>query len=182
MDDSARQYLVDELQKNRERTLALIEPLTTEQWNFKPEADRWSINQVVEHVVTVETRVMGFVQQKAEGTPETGKRSQVEDAMLIAVVPDRSTRRQAPEMANPSGKWPDREVLAQFENIRAQTCEFTALNTKNLREFFQPHGAFGELDCYQWMMLLALHGERHARQIEEVQASPGYPKTAAATA
>jgi hypothetical protein len=182
MEHSARQFLLDELQKNRDRILALVEPLTPEQWNFKPAEDRWSIHQVLEHVVTVETRVIGFVQEKAKGVPEPNKRSPVEDAALLDAVLDRSTRRQAPEMAVPRGQWPNAEVITEFRNARDKSSNFVAANTANLRQFFQPHGAFGEIDCYQWMILLSSHGERHSSQIEEIQASLGYPQAAAATA
>jgi hypothetical protein len=182
MEDSARQFLIDELRKNRDRILALVEPLTQEQLNFKPAEDRWSIHQVLEHVVTVESRVLGFVQEKAKGVPEHDKRSPVEDSALLAALVDRTTRRQAPETATPRGQWPNGEAVTEFSKVRGKSSEFAAANTANLRQFFQPHGAFGEIDCYQWMMLLSSHGERHVRQIEEIQAALGYPQTAAATA
>ena len=32
------------------------------------------------------------------------------------------------------------------------------------------------MDTYQWMLLVAGHSKRHTLQIEEVKASPGFPK------
>jgi hypothetical protein len=182
MQDNARQPILEQLRNNRERIAALVEPLSPEQWNFKPAPDRWSIHEVLEHVVVVENRVLGIIQQKTEGQAESYKRSAVEDEMLLAAVPNRETRRQAPEIAHPTGQWPGRQVAEEFEKCRTRTCDFAAWNQKDLRQYFHTHGAFGELDCHQLMMLLSLHGERHARQIEEVQATPGYPQSAAATA
>ncbi len=183
MQPHERQFLLDELQKNRSRVMGLLEPLTVEQWHFKPADDRWSISEVMEHVITVENRVSGMVRQKSEGTPEEGKRSEVDDNMLIAAVPDRTERRKAPDTAQPTGQLRDgSEITTEFEKARARTTEVTTYNTKDLRQFFQSHGAFGELDCYQWLLLLPLHAERHARQIEEVKASAGYPSASVATA
>ena len=182
MQDTTRHYLLEQLQNNQTRILALIEPLTPQQWNFKPAPDRWSISEVMEHVVTVENRVLGIIQQKTEGAAEPNKKSATEDAMLFAAVPDRETRRQAPEIAIPTGQLQGRQAQAEFEKCRQRTCDFIAANTNDLRQYFHVHGAFGELDCYQWVMLLALHGERHARQIEEVKTISGYPQSAAASA
>src|ERR1700749_1761808 len=104
MQPHERQFLLDELQKNRSRVMVLLEPLTMEQWHFKPADDRWSISEVMEHVTIVENRVSGMVQQKSEGTPEEGKRSPADDNVLIAAIPDRSQRRNAPDTAQPSGQ------------------------------------------------------------------------------
>jgi hypothetical protein len=42
--------------------------------------------------------------------------------------------------------------------------------------------AFGELDLYQWLIVLSKHGERHALQIEEIKANPAWPVESAAVA
>ena len=46
----------------------------------------------------------------------------------------------------------------------------------SLRAHFFPHIAFGDLDCYQWLLLVGQHSLRHALQIEEIKASAGYPE------
>jgi len=182
MEDRERQIVLNELQSSRQRLHGLTDSLTPEQWGFKPAADRWSINEVVEHLVSVENRVLGIIEEKAKGTPETGKRSSAEDAALRVGVPDRSNRRQAPEIALPSGKWPEHEAIREFDQTRARSEGFAGSVQQDLRCFFHPHGLFGELDCYQWLLLLGLHTERHARQIEEVKAASGFPREAAASA
>ena len=42
--------------------------------------------------------------------------------------------------------------------------------------------ALGELDCYQWLLVLSLHGSRHAQQMEEIKAAAGFPRPAASPA
>jgi hypothetical protein len=39
-----------------------------------------------------------------------------------------------------------------------------------------PFPVFRTLNAYQWLLLIAHHLKRHNRQIEEVKATPGYPK------
>ena len=47
----------------------------------------------------------------------------------------------------------------------------------DLRVHFIKHFALGDLDLYQWLLLIPGHNERHMKQIAEVMADPGYPKT-----
>ena len=49
----------------------------------------------------------------------------------------------------------------------------------DLRNYVIPHMALGELDCYQWLLVLSLHGSRHAQQIEEIKAAAGFPRATA---
>ena len=48
--DSDRKYLLDNLIRSKEEILAETKNLTKEQWNFKESPDRWSINQIIEHI------------------------------------------------------------------------------------------------------------------------------------
>ena len=177
MEEHERQLVLEHLKASREQLLALVDGLTAEQWKFQPAADRWSINECLEHVIRVENRVAGIVRTKlGEGGPDAGERARVDDAVLLAALPDRSVGRQAPEPARPTGQWPDGdELLAEFAKTRQRTVHFAATANADLRNYFHPHAAFGELDCYQWLLVLSLHGSRHAKQIEEIKAAPGFP-------
>ena len=48
--EADRKYLVDNLIRSKEEILAETKNLTKEQWNFKESPERWSINQIVEHI------------------------------------------------------------------------------------------------------------------------------------
>jgi hypothetical protein len=128
--------------------------------------------------------VMGFIGQKLEGPPaEVPASVREKDASLMKAVPDRTERRQAPETARPEGKCTDGgQLLAEFLETRTKSAQFAAETRADLRSYTHPHGAFGDLDCYQWLLLLGLHAERHARQIEEIKADAGFPVAAGATA
>lgn len=110
--------------------------------------------------------------EPAKATPE----QKAKDDEVARLIPDRSIPRNAPESAQPAGHWSDgSELVAGFEQTRRGTTEFARTTQGELRHYFIPHGLFGELDCYQWLLALSLHGLRHARQIEEIKATPGYP-------
>jgi uncharacterized damage-inducible protein DinB len=179
MEQHERKAVLDQLDASRDRLLGLVEGLTVEQWTFRPGEGRWSISECLEHVTRVENRVTGLIGKKLQEPQEPEKRELVagKDAMLARVIPDRTNRIEAPEPARPISQWPDpNELLAQFQTTRASTTRFTAETGADLRRYFIAHPVFGELDCYQWLLALSLHGERHARQVEEIKAAEAFPK------
>ena len=60
-----------------------------------------------------------------------------------------------------------------FLTRRAATLQFVRETGKALHHHFAPLGPLGDLDGYQWLLLLASHTERHVAQIEEVKAQAG---------
>lgn len=177
MDERERSLVLEQLAASREQLFGLVEGLTTEQWAYRPAEGRWSINECLEHVTRVENRVFGTITAKvAEGAPEPA-RPEVsgKDEAVQKVVLDRMTTRQAPEAARPTGLWLDAQLLEEFGRTRQRTIDFASITDSELRGYFITHMALGELDCYQWLLLLGLHGMRHAQQIQEVKRSPGFP-------
>jgi hypothetical protein len=185
MEEHERQLVVDQLAASRERLLKLVDGLTAEQWTFRPAQGRWSIGECLEHVIRVETRVLGLIEKKLAGSSREARQQEasVDDAQIKKGMLDRTVGRNAPESARPTGQWADsNELVAEFSKTRQRTTEFAATIQADLRSYFHAHGALGELDCYQWLLVLSLHGSRHAQQIEEIKASAGFPGATASPA
>jgi hypothetical protein len=67
----------------------------------------------------------------------------------------RSIRFGARKAVRPVGKWPDTtKMIAELRKARAWTLAFAAVTETDLRGHFFPHIAFGDLDCYQWLVVL----------------------------
>jgi uncharacterized damage-inducible protein DinB len=178
MEQNERQLVLDQLKESRARLFGLVESLTAEQWTFHPGEGRWSIRDCLEHVMRVENRVFGLIEKKLAEPPEPDKQdpAHTKDALVAKSIPDRTLRREAPAAVRPTGEWADSsQLLAEFGKTRGRTIDFAARTQTDLRSRFIPHMAFGDLDCYQWLLVLSLHGERHARQIAEIQADPSFP-------
>jgi hypothetical protein len=168
------------LAESHQGFLKAIAGLTPAQWAFKPAPDRWSIQECAEHIVIVEQVVQGLVISKAlSGVREPLRRSEVKvtDAFILAALPDRSHKAQAPEMLIPKGRLATQEaVLAAYEACRKPLEAEVASSSQDWRTRFGPHPLFGTLDLYQWILLSAGHTARHTQQIEEVKRSPDFPK------
>ena len=180
MTSAEREVLLKELAESRERLLGLVQGLSREQRQYRPAPGRWSVAEIVEHVATVENRILALVEDALKTAPDTTKRSALEDHALLADVAGLVTRFQAPEFLVPTGKWQDDELTQQFEAARKRTREFAAATDADLRRYFRAHPVFGELDCYQWLRMAAAHCDRHRAQGEEVKASAGFPRAASA--
>jgi hypothetical protein len=178
MELQERQLVLDQLASSEARLLELVENLTPEQWRFHETPERWSIAEIVEHVIAFENFITRAITETMEGPAEPEKRSlaAAKDPWVNGLANSRSTRFNAREAVRPVGKWPDTtELVSELRRIRARTIAFAGETQADLRNHFFPHIAFGDLDCYQWLVVLGQHAERHALQIKEIKAHPGYP-------
>ena len=176
--DSEREFVVGHLRQNRERLLVAVDALTPEQCEYHTAPDCWSVVDCVEHIIVVENLIGKRIDLLLSQPPEPEKRAEVtgkEETLLRAVV-DRSNRVKGPDFVMPQRRWPEfDELVGEFKATRGRTIEMAATTQAELRDHFFHHFVFKDLDCYQWLLFLSLHCERHVLQIEEVKADPGFP-------
>ena len=171
--DRAVQYL----EKTKQGVLDATKGLSEAQWNFKPGPDRWSIAQVMEHIAAAEDYIRGMVVEKVMAAPAVPDRDlKKTDDAVIAMIPDRSQKAQAPAPLVPTNRFgsPDGS-LKHFLESRSTTETFLK-TTPGLRDHAMDSPMNTKLDGYQFILLIAAHSERHTKQILEVKADPNYPK------
>jgi uncharacterized damage-inducible protein DinB len=182
MTTAERERAVSYLAQSRDKLLRTTRGLSREQLQFKPAPDRWSVAECLEHLIVVENRrITDGIPATLQQPVDSAKRSAFEgrDDELVQLVAGRAQRVQAPEPARPTGRWPHDRLVPEFEAVRKRSTDLAASTDADLRKHFSTHPLFGELDCYQWLLLVAAHSDRHRAQIEEVVASPGFPRAAA---
>lgn len=171
--ETALQYL----ESTKKGVLEATKGLSEAQWNFKAAPDRWSIAQVMEHIAAAEDFIRGMDVNMVMKAPagEAGRDFKKADEAVLAMVPDRSHKAQAPEPLVPSNRFGSpQESLKHFLESRSETEKFLK-DTSGLRDHVAD-SPIGKLDGYQFVLLIAAHSERHTKQILEVKADPGYPK------
>jgi uncharacterized damage-inducible protein DinB len=161
------------------RFMAAVSNLSEAQANFRPDENRWTIAEIVEHVSIVNDgflRLTHKLLKEAESEPRPPKA----DLNLGHTSLDENGRQrepfQAPERVRPKGgvsvedsSAKMRMALAGFADIRPR------LEAVDLSEQVFPHSALGPFNAYQWMILLGEHEERHRGQIERLKATDGFP-------
>ncbi len=174
--DSEREQALRYLTETRAGVVEAVKGLSEAQLNFKPAADRWSIAEVLEHITVVEDLALNSVRprlEKAPAPPVDWDAKKV-DAKVLAMLPDRSTKYQAPPQIQPTRRWTPAATLDHFLASRAETINWLK-SSNDLRAHVVAHPAFGPLDGYEWILAVAGHSERHTKQILEVKADPNFP-------
>ncbi len=169
----ATEYLIC----TRDNILHAAGSLDDSQWHFKSAPDRWSIVEIIEHLVIVENRVHAIVESMTEAPRAEPDRmnSQIDD-FILAEVPRRSTKIQAPPQGEPSHRWNPVETLEHFLASRTRTLELLD-EAPFLRGRVVPHPILGPWDGYQWILAAGAHSARHTDQILEVKSYAGFPAT-----
>ena len=174
-----KEHALQYLESTKKGVLDATKGLSDAQWNFKPAPDRWSVAQVMEHLAAAEDMIRGLAQDQVMKTPVVPIRDAEEtkkaDDAVLAMVPDRSHKVQAPEPLQPTNRFGS-PVAAQkhFVESRAVTEEYLK-NTTGLRAHFGD-SPMGKLDGYEFVLLIAAHSDRHTKQMLEVKADPNFPK------
>jgi len=166
------------LESTRQGVIDATKDLSPAQWNFKAGPDRWSVAQVTEHIAAAEDFIRGMVTEKVMSAPgrPAGEDVAAIDEMVVKMIPDRSTKRQAPEPLVPSNRFASPEgSLKHFLEARTTTEDFLK-KTPDLREHAVDSPLGKKLDAYEWILYIGAHSERHTKQILEVKADPNFPK------
>jgi DinB superfamily len=171
--EKALQYL----ESTKKAVLEATKGLSEAQWNFKPGPDRWSIAQVMEHIAAAEDFIRGMVVEKVMLAPSVPDRDvkKIDDG-VIAMVPDRTHKLQAPEPIVPTNRYgsPDAS-MKHFVESREKTEDYLK-TTPGLRDHAVDSPMGVKMDGYEFILLIAAHSERHTKQILEVKADPNYPR------
>lgn len=179
MEATERQLVLKHLAESRSCLLQAVEGLSAEQRTFRTAQDRWSVADCVEHITVVENSIFNTLQQVLQAPPEPAKKAGVvgQEQIILERVPSRNQRVKGPERVMPKGRWPEfDELCRQFEATRERSVRFAADTQADLHNHFFPHPLLGQFDCYQWLLFLGMHCERHVRQLEEVKADPAFPR------
>jgi len=176
--DRARLYL----EQTKSQILGAMRTLSDAQWNFKPGLDRWSIAEIVEHVVFVYERVLGPLQENLANAPVTaldpGRR--VVDDIIIYQIPNRLTKFTTPAQAvgDLTRSQALERVHANYARLREKLESTPDLRVRSVESAplkRVSNGAYDMMDGYQWILAAAAHTERHTKQILEVMADPAFP-------
>ncbi|MBC8152654.1 MAG: DinB family protein [Bacteroidetes bacterium] len=177
--DAERTYAIDLLKTTQAVLHQTVAGLSSVQLMHKPSAERWSVAECVEHIVLVERGIFRAIQAAMSGPADADKRTEirVSDVDVIKAVRSRSTLTTAPTPFVPTGRYGDTAAtLAVFDQQRQAVIGFVETVAGDLRTHYFDHFMLGTLDLYQAILLIASHGERHRKQIDEVKAGAGFPQ------
>lgn len=163
------------LDRHRGRLAEVFESIPAEERDVRPDADRWSAANLVEHLATSEQSITGLISGMVDGAAprdegEEFDRAAFERSISMPFILDRSRK---VEGRQPSG---DLSASEAWEALEASRRDLLAVleRREGLRLEDRTHESpvTGEpMNAYQWFAFTAFHEGRHAAQLEEIAAA-----------
>lgn len=177
MTAAERAEVIELLQKSEQELMKAIDGLSEQQWAYKPGPDRWSVGEVVEHIVLTDALLFETAVKSLDGPANAKWEGLLNKIDLIKkAVPDRSRKVDAPAAIQPRQAMTRAQLMARFREQRSRAAAYVRDTDKPVKAHTSPNPFFGDLNAHQWLIYIPLHHLRHNQQILEVKASPGYPR------
>ena len=174
MEEANRALALANLQATRDALRAAVAGLSETQAQFKPSPERWSVEEIVEHLAVAEHGMYRFLSELHEVSDDSHA---AESAASLARTADRKKMPlQAPERALPKRRFDSLSAaLGRFLENRERTIAFvtTCQDDLSLRLIRHPAGLVNGHDC---LTILIYHPARHVEQINELKADPAFPR------
>ena len=176
MTDDDREHLLVHFQMTGQMLAEQVRGLSPSQLEYKKSPDRWSIRECVSHLAVAEPDYWRELMAAVKDRPHMkGRTSSATDADIMWYGIDRVLHTKTGGGHEKVDTYKDLgEAMAKFEALRATMIEYIKTTQDDLRAH-----SFGErepIDCWQWMLEISTHAERHIQQIREIKNDPDFPK------
>ena len=169
-----REHLMVHLQMTEQWLTDEVRGLSPAQLNFRSGPDRWSIRECVSHLAIAEPDYWRDYMQAVKAEP-SGAKSSLTDADVLWYGIDRVVHTKTGGGHEKVERYAETApALADFKKLRGTMLEYVRTTGDDLRGH-----AFGEqehIDCWQWMLEISTHAQRHILQIREIKADANFPR------
>ena len=155
------------LEKNnkiRAELFQLVDSLTEEQFNEKPDPSSWSPKEIIEHLIKMENTITKGIQaQLVNPSSPTAKKKPIQLSTL------RFIKVKAPSYTVPSDNFQKKEEMKQLlHEARMELLSvYTSTDVTELKAKSLKHPLFGQVPLVQWFPFVGLHEKRHVKQLEK---------------
>jgi len=167
-DDKAS--LLAHLDGGRKALLDALSGVTEDLAGRVPAPGSWSVLECVEHVTVSEAYLLSQIASASESRNAVPNRQR--EALILSRGADRAKGLTAPDVAAPTGRFSTLQTaVEEFIAARERTVRFVENCEDDLRAKNTSHPLVGTVNCYEMLLMIAVHSLRHSRQIEEVMTS-----------
>ena len=160
----------DSLTNKRDVLLQKLDSLSTETLNFKAGPDKWSVVEVVEHLVIVEEDLLLQVSRSTTDSPLDHKLKSREKYNTVIKVMERDIPVDVPDKrAEPQGRLTLDELLSRWVSIRKKLRGVLAeIHLAKKDHLIYQHPFAGPLDISETLHFFDVHFDNHMRHIERI--------------
>lgn len=178
---------LDELSLIDEEVRLQLEPLSDEQWRWRPGECRWSIGECVQHLALTTSLMLGRVKPALERARAEGKtgdepyRYGAVGGWFVRMM-EQPGKRPMPSPSNfvPQSALPKAAVRNAFhhaqEDLRQTMAGAAGLALDRIKAPSSARGAWWlRLNVAAWFAATLAHERRHLAQAGRVRTAPGFP-------
>lgn len=177
--EADRRYLLENLIRSKEELIKETGSLTRQQWSFKESPDRWSINQVVEHIAIWEMLIDHEISRAlADGVKPDLAKSAAPDSVFVQFIMEEKSHISEEytkpfTYTVPMGLNDLENNVKWFLKLRNESIAFIRDAKQDLRSYnLKP----GRPPVHQRYITLFGHSDRHLRQIRRIKQDPSFPR------
>jgi len=148
----------------RKELFRTVEGLTDEQFNKTPSNGGWTVKQIFEHLVRMETVIATNILKELKN-PDSPKSL----TKPIALSTIRIVKVKAPEYTVPTEVFKSKlEMQNELYESRLFLLDVYESSTDDeLREKSMKHPIFGQVPLIQWFLFVGMHEKRHFKQLKK---------------
>lgn len=172
------QTVVSALKNSRDEFSGHIHSLNQEQLDRSPSEEKWSVGEVLHHLILVDMAAKAILNRLVErGKKQAGKTAFGDDAasaqhdpvVLPKDVVNLVTTIPVFSGASPQQGLERNYLLKQLSETRTAIMQIAeSAGRTSLSNLSFPHPALGRLDFYQWLLFLSEHERGHTQQIVDL--------------
>lgn len=168
------QTIYHQLEQQRLDILSRVKAMTAEKFNHSPAPGKWSVSQVLTHILVAEQLSLQYMKKKALGIDQL-KNAGVDASirLLILIVSQRipAIKYKAPTVVvnQTPPALPLAELMARWEAHRVDLKNFVeGIQEKNVKKLIYRHVVAGRFDARQAMVFFREHIHHHLPQINRL--------------
>jgi cysteine-rich CPCC protein/DinB family protein len=178
--------IVDVLDNADREARQIMDGLSDEQANWRPQATAWSIAQCLDHLTRATTQYAVALQTALDGADARQKPRRdpirpggwVSGYFIRSLEPPPKQKMRAPKKIVPAQRIGRQEVLDAFlhsnDDMKRVVQQGAPLDLNRIR-FHNPFFGFLRLTVGSGLLITAAHVRRHLWQAEQVRQSAGFP-------
>ena len=180
-----RRFLKDEFDRQESYANAMLSGLDSEQLDWKPDEESWSVREIVEHLRLTNEAYLSEVSMAVRRSDMTEPEGQeyvtpkLAQRFINAVGPNGNDKTPVPKVLVPHSEHTPENTLELFLKHYTAVQEFmieatmTDLVRTKLKSPIMPILKFQLGDAFK---IILMHNERHLKQIERLMSLTVFPK------
>jgi hypothetical protein len=166
------QLRFDTLENSRRVLLESLETLDEAQLQFQPEAGKWSIIEVLHHLLLSEQRTYSYMMKKnqAESLPKSGMGAALRSAALTLGLRLPLKYKSPQKISPPERGIPFPQLKGEWDASRRDLRQFLdSLPAERTRQLIFRHPVGGYFNIFHTLDFFEEHFRHHLKQIDRIQ-------------